>query len=282
MAKSLSTPKVGNVPKLNFAVYGEGGSGKSTLLKGFDADPRTGPALWIDVLGNPYLFAQDLTFGMELETWDDILEPVDFLRQGQPARHPFRKRWDIPKDLVFKSLVVDTFSSWQQLLIDFLVSEKPVNKGKMRDIVKVDARTHGNEIAGTTLSIIRQILTVPVHTLVSYQLQDKLIFSTNDGKSISSVDTKQEIALYGSSRTLIPPWHNLMGALRYEKFTKTEEVTKRGRTVEKPVVYTANVIRWRDTDGVGKNQVAPSLGEELVEPTAAKILDAIEQHWNNS
>lgn len=283
MAKPLTVPLFNGIPKLNMAIYGEGGAGKTTLAAGFAADPRTSPALWIDAMGNPQLFilSGKIQYGISIEKWQDLEEPLEFLLQKQPARHSFRRTYEqltgtpLPPEVIFKSLVIDTFTFEQQKLIDYIVDYKPSSgKNVVPGTTKVDAKIHGGEIAGTTLALMHQILSSPVHTFVTYQVYDKLIFTAGDGGQVLDVGTKSQIHLYGSARNLIPPWHNLMGKLDYVKKLVKDDKGKQ-------VAMSVPVIYWRDTESTGKNQIAPSLGEQLEFPTASKILDAIEEDWSS-
>ena len=273
MAKPLTIPMIGGIPKINAAFYGPGGVGKTTLAAGFATHPLTSPALWIDCYGNPHLLVlnESIQYGFTLEDWRDMEKPIDFFMSKQPANHPMRKDWGIPEDVVFRSVIIDTLSDEQRLLIDYIIEKRP---GRDTDLVKIEAKVHGAEIGGTTLHLVRQLLSCPVHTIVTYQLYEKLNFVGDDKGSIVSVGSKNEISLWGSSRQIIPPWHNLMAELVFE-----EQLIRQGnRMVRKPVL----VAYFRDTRSIGKNQLSPSMGEKMEDPTAEKILAYIEKDWSEA
>ncbi len=265
---------------LKFGVYGAAGQGKTTLLEGFHTDPRTGPALWLNVGGNPQMLLKrgTLDFAIGLDNFQDFLEPLNFLLTGQPEKHPFRKHWDIDPGYKFKSLVIDTFSDLQGLLIDQVVGIKSEDIGNM-DIQRIEVPTpnvHGKAIAGKTLFAARQmLLALNLHVFTSFQEHDTVQFSGEEGSTkITGGTNKIQISLWGQSRMRVPTWLNLMGRMYWVRggLVLTEV---NGKKVQKPDLYP--VIAWKDDNSHVKNQLAESLGEIVERPTAAKLLDLIEQ-----
>lgn len=270
--RKLGTPLFPDgLPKIDMGLYGEGGTGKTTLLGQFNDDPRTGPTLWVDAQGNPQTLEIQGTklWGFKLEHYRDVLVAVDFFLNNQPSKHPLRDKIDLPPDLVFKSLTVDTASFLQQRLIDYVVEVTPVRDAKKEGLIQVEATTHGARIAGTFLDLTRKILALPVHTFMSYQYHEKVNFQgTADGKIVGA-NTIAQVQLYGSSRVIIPPWHNAMGLL--VKMDGFDPKTKKPCTVTK--------VYWRAPDKTGKMQLTDRLPEVMENPTAKEILDAIQESW---
>lgn len=282
MAQRMTAPKQGQLPIIKFGVYGAAGQGKTTLLEGFHTDPRTGPSLWLNVGGNPQMLLKrgTLDFAIGLDNFQDFLEPLNFLLTNQPERHPFRKRWDIAPDFRFKSLVIDTFSDLQGLLIDSVVGIKSEDIGSM-DVQRIEVpspTTHGKEIAGKTLFAARQmLLALNLHVFVSFQEFDNVVFIGDESGKILSGTKKAQISLWGQSRMKVPTWLNLMGRMYWMKGGLVLTEVSPGKKINKPDFYP--VITWVDDEAHVKNQLAPSLGQQLDRPSADKILNLIEQDY---
>lgn len=276
----------GNLPTIKLGVYGAPGQGKTTLLGGFASDPRTGPALWLDCGGNPQLVVRSgfATTVLTMETATDILAPLDYLLGGQNNRHQFYRDFgNLFPDEPFKSLIIDTFSDWQGLLIDKIVGIDSSNLSRY-SIMNVEAPSptkHGKEIAQRTLFAARQmLLALDMNIFVAFQEHEGVEFEAGAGGSIASGSKKNKIALWGQSRMRIPAWLNLMGRMYWERQIVEEEVEVRGRKTTRQVGVDKPVIKWVDSEAHVKNQIAPSLGTGLVDPTAKQILNLIEQDYS--
>lgn len=261
------------MPKVDAGFYGEGGTGKTTLLGQFHEDPRTGPTFWIDAQGNPQILEVQGTklWGFKLEEYKDVLEPIDFFLNNQPAKHPLRDKLELPPDLVFKSITIDTASFLQQRLMDYIYALSPDGKMKSQGLVQIEATKHGAKIAGTFLDLTRKILALPVHTFLTYQYHEKVNFQGTSDGSITGANIQAQVQLYGSSRVIIPPWHTVMGLLVKESGFHPQ--------TKKP--QTSTVVYWRAPDKTGKMQLTDKLPEKMIDPTAKEILDAIQTSWQN-
>lgn len=284
---------IGGIPQLRFGVYGAGGCTKTSLLTQFANDPRTSPALWLNVCGNPEKAIMEgrIPFVMNMDTVSDLLEPLNYIQTGQNKGHSFWKKWSkyIPFDEPFKSIICDTFSDWQGLLIDDAVG---VDSSQLANysfnlIKAVDPRKHGKQIATQTLFAARQMLmTCPVHVLLSFQENEVVNFEGDETGHILAGSYRMQLGLWGQSRKRIPTWLNLMGHMYWRKITVYEDVlvqTGDGKEVkkQKPVGKNVPVITWVDDQAHVKNQVADALGTEMIDPSAAQILDVIEQSYVN-
>lgn len=268
--KALGTILYDGLPKIDMGLYGEGGTGKTTLLGQFHQDPRTGPTFWVDARGNPQILEIEGTklYGFQLEEFRDVLEPVDFFLNKQPAKHPLRAKLELPPDLLFKSITVDTASFVQQRMMDYIYELSPDSALKKQGLVQIEATKHGAKIAGTFLDLTRKLLTLPVHTFLSYQYFEKVNFTGTSDGSIAGANIQAQVQLYGSSRVIIPPWHNMMGLMVKEAGFDANR---------KPCTNT--VVYWRAPDKTGKAQLTNRLPEKMINPTAKEILDAIQANW---
>ncbi len=281
--------KTNEIPSLRMGVYGAAGQGKTTLLSTFAADPRTGPALWLNCAGNPQLLLRNgtLPFVLDLEVAEDILSPLSYLLSGQSQGHEFyRKYKEYLPDQPFQSVVIDTLSDWQGLLIDSIVGIKSNNLGAY-DIMKVETPSptkHGKDIAGKTLFAARQMLVaLDLHVFVGFQEFTNVVFDGNESGAIVKGGKARQISLWGQSRMRVPTWLNLMGRMYWrDKMVMEDVVLSNGQTKQRQVKKPVVVISWRDTEAHVKNQIAEGLGLELEDPTAQLILDIIEEEYKNA
>ena len=276
----MTAPAEGQLPLIRFGGYGAAGAGKTSLLSGFHMDPRTGPSLWLNCGGNPQMLLKhgDVDFIINLDTFQDFLEPINFLLSNQPEKHPFRQRWEIPADYRFKSLVIDTFSDLQGLLIDSIIGIKSEHL-EQYNVEKIEVPTpniHGKAIAGKTLFAARQmLLALNLHVFLGFQEHGTVEFSGEEGSAkITAGAKKIQVSLWGQSRMRVPTWLNLMGRMYWMRggFITKEVNGKRIQEIDK-----YPVIVWVDDESHVKNQLADSLGQQVDRPTAKIILDLIEQ-----
>lgn len=269
--QKLGTILYDGLPKMTAAFYGEGGTGKTTLVGQFANDPRLAPVFWVNAQGNPQVLelqGQHLV-GFDLDHYKDMLETIDFFASNQSVNNPLRKKLDLPPDLMFRTLVIDTASFLQQRLMDYIYELSPDTMLKKQGLVQIEATKHGAKIVGSFLSLVRKIMALPVHTILTYQLYEKVNFVQGAGDTIAGANVHKQIQLYGSSRVIVPPWHNLMGHV--EKVEGLDPKTKKRGTLVK--------LTWRAPDKTGKNQLSVSLDESMLNPSATEILDAIQQDW---
>jgi hypothetical protein len=228
----------------------------------------------------------ELDFVVDLATAEDLLSPLSYLLSGQSHNHDFYRKYSqhFPAQ-PFKSLVIDTLSDWQGLLIDSIVGIKSDNLAAY-DLMKVEAPSatkHGKDIAGKTLFAARQMLiALDVHVFMGFQEFTNVIFDDDGQGRISRGSKARQISLWGQSRMRIPTWLNLMGRMYWEAGMKVEEVQIGGKTKKRQVRDDYVVIAWQDPDAHVKNQIAKTLGTEVKRPTADKLLNLIEKEYNNA
>jgi hypothetical protein len=287
--KLMQKPKLGRgyLPQLKIGLYGLAGTGKTTLLGGFAADPRTSPILWLNCGGNPDLLFLNGTiqFALTLEEMSDILSPLSYLLGGQSKDHEFARTWkDYLPDEPFKTVVVDTFTDFQGLIVDRVTGIKSTDLARysITSIEAPDPTKHGKTIAAQTLVAARQmLLALPIHVLLGFQEIPATIFQGDGDGRISGAQQKDQINLWGKSRSTVPTWLNLMGRMSWDKVAETVTEVVGGKEVQKRVQRDAVVIRWQDAEAQVKNAISPSLGKHMIMPTAEKILDVIQGDYNN-
>jgi hypothetical protein len=240
------------LPLIKAMVYGFGGTGKTTLAFTFNQDKRTAPTLVLNASGNPdWLMRRDPTaVVIDLEKYEDIDLPFSFLLQGQPETHKFRKDYDIPGDVVFKTLVVDTFSDWQVRMIENVT-------GQLGQTLLSDARgptlKERGPILSKTIKPARELLTtLSLHVVLLLQERTKINIEGGTESSIPWID--------GGARELIPSWANFVGHMT-------------NQNVDKNIVP---VLTWKSASLVAytKNQWVPDINERgMAAPTASKLFD---------
>lgn len=238
------------VPLLKAIVYGFGGTGKTTFAFTFNQDERTAPALVLNASGNPD-WAMSLDPGivvLDLETYEDIDLPFAFLHAGQPEKHSFRRQYDIPSELVFKTLVIDTFSDWQIKMIESMTGD-PVALSDAR----APTLRERSPIKSKTIKSARELLTnLNLHVVLVTQETTKINIEGGTESSLPWID--------GGARDIIPSWANFVGHMT-------------NKAIEKNIMP---VLTWRSASVASytKNQWVPTIEERgLAGPTATKLLN---------
>lgn len=255
--RSVATTSDG-VPLLKAMIYGFGGTGKTTFAFSFQEDERTAPILVLNASGNPDwpMRANPDVVVIDLDAYEDIDLPYAFLHAGQPAAHEFRKRFDIPQEVVFKTVIVDTFSDWQQKLIESVTGQQTVTKLS-------DARgptlKERSPILSKTIKPARELLTtLNLNVILCLQERTKINIDGGSETCVPFID--------GGARELVPSWANFVGHLSNQGITKPD-------SKERVIVP---VLTWRSAsiESYTKNQWVPSIDERgLAAPTATKLLD---------
>lgn len=248
--RSVQTTTDG-VPLLKAMIYGVGGTGKTTLGFSFNADPRTGPALILNASGNPdwALREQPDAVVIDLEAYTDIDLPYEFLLAGQPAGHRFRKAYGISDDIVFKSLIIDTFSDWQIRMIDSITAGPKAGLSDARGPTLKER----SPILSKTVKPARELMTtLDMHVVLLMQERTKINLEGGTETSVPWID--------GGARELIPSWANFVGHTN-------------NQLINKEIVP---VLTWRSPSltSLTKNQWVPTIPERgLAVPTATKLFD---------
>lgn len=254
---------------LKALIYGTGGSGKTRFIRTFDDDERTARVLILSFAGNPVsiMLEDPEPFVIDCEAPEDTNLPWQFLVQGQPERHPFREKYDVPPDMEFGTVAIDTLTEIQRMINARLVGATNIPTGwkKMR------IQDWGDSF-GQMLNIARlfyENLTMcpkPVHVVMSVQERTEL-----DSQDVIS---KISVALQGQAKDTIHQYAELVIRLAQRNISKPGT---------KPTTGTVAFFTPGSTV-FAKNQLALTLGDDMVYPTAGKILDKILEapQWKKS
>lgn len=279
------TPTLKNY-QLKLVGFGWAGSGKTHLLYSFNSAPQSGPLLALNCRGNPDEFLLHKDNGVvvwNITSSSGIDMPLDFLIRGQPKNHPFRREADIPQDMMFKSVGLDTLTDWQLLkAMELLRGQK--NRGNDDPLLVEEIMKHLSDAPATkpafwgdlqnsTLAVAGALISLPIHVVIMLQKHVKVDFTGGS-------DSQEVPWLLGSSRDALPGWIPLVGSL-VNQYPVGSEVGKVKWWDGNPVAQNeaAPYIRWsrRQVDDLTKNQVTPALGKGMWTPSAEKILSIVEK-----
>lgn len=245
---------------MRFVIYGLTGQTKTTLAYSFHWDVRTGPALAVDMNGNPdlQLMKPGAPPVVSPDKSDELDTVIDFFNQGQPVKHALREyipNWN--PDILFKSLIVDTLTDWQNGAIARITGNENVRKTSA--VIPPMATSHGAQIFAQTMKVGRDMFNQRGYNVILViQEQESINFETGQRTS--------RPFLYGQARQQLLTWANLVG--------RVEKVNVSGKPT--PYVY----FEEASVKSLVKNQIAwPTLGKSIANPDAPKILDLIEQHY---
>jgi hypothetical protein len=240
--------------------FGTPGSGKTHLCASFNRDPRTAPALHIDVFGNvDYALVNDPTWTVISLTDAVELDVIyNFFRTGQPATHKLRAMLDLSPDQVFKTLSLDTVSDFQRLQI--------------ARILGIDLDAHITEITGpklndwtkisiATLTPIRQLVGLPVNVILTMQE-----FSAID---LEAATTKARPFLQGQAIQMAPSYVPLMGRMEW----KDVPVAAGSRERELALITS---FRTSSKEAFVKNDLTDRISKDVSWLTANKLLNLIQ------
>jgi len=252
-------------------VYGPAGSGKTRFGGTLNLDERTAPVLFLNAVGNPVSLRDydPQPYVVDVESLRDVSYIFNFLRTQRPD-HPFRQQLNIPEDVVFKSVVLDTLTEMHRMITcevagmpyEFytrdLSSETPVDFSESPKL----EYSHWQQVLTRTLNVVSLFLRLPMHVVLIAQ-ENRL--TDEEGKEIGF-----EPLFQGQSRRYVPTWAEIVAHIqRRSSMVETPGGTMRRRTI--------SVMRFSASDKYyAKNQVSIALGKEMEQPTVTKILDLIE------
>jgi hypothetical protein len=245
---------------LKMLIYGQGGSGKTRFIRTFDDDPRTARVLILSYAGNPVsiMLEDPEPFVIECDTPEDTNLPWQFLVAGQPEKHRFRDAYEVPKDMIFRTVAIDTLTELQRQVNARIagVSQTPAGWNKMRI-------QDWGESFGHMLNIARLFYTNlteckrPVHVIMSVQERSEMD-SENKVEKIS-------VALQGQAKDTVHQYAELGARLAQRTIAKPGQEP----TIGTVAFFSVMGKVW------AKNQLAMSLGNDMAFPTAGKILDKV-------
>jgi hypothetical protein len=245
---------------IKMIAYGTPGTGKTQLCASFNTDPRTGPALHLDIYGNVAASLRDDPSWVVATITDPVqIDTVyNFFRQGQPASHALRRELDIAPDIVFKSLTIDTVSDLQRLQIERLLG-KPSDESIMD--TPAPKLPDWTKIAMLTLTPIRQLVYLPgVHVVLTLQEYTAL--------DIEQATTKARPFLLGQAIQMVPGYVELSGRMQWQRVTSGPESDDK----ELAIVTT---FRAPSDAAFVKNNVSKFFPNKVKWATATKLVDAL-------
>lgn len=249
---------------LRMLVYGEGGSGKTRFINSFDKDPRTARVLHLSFAGNPVsiMMEDPEPFVIECSNPDDVNLPWEFLVKGQPKKHRFRDVYELPEDLIFKTVAIDTLTEVQRQVNARLVGAERIPTGwkKMR------IQDWGDSF-GVMLNIARLFYEdcpraiPPLHVVMSVQQR----IDYDDKEQVAKI----HVALQGQAKDTVHQYAEL--AARLERRAILPKDAPPGTKAEIGTVAFFDIVgaQW------AKNQLSMALGTSMAFPTGAKILDTV-------
>lgn len=249
-------------PYLRLLLYGIPGSLKTRTAGTACLDERTSPVLWLDAAGNPvsirdYPEHPDIIMVEELK---DLNDPYNWIREGQPANHPFVKRFNLRPP--YKCLVVDQITDVQRLSYNLVTGNTTTGPG---DIPKAHQIQHFMGILNQMVNFAKSYYSLPLHVIMT--AQEKTETDTTTGL------TRNAPLLWGQADTEVPGYANVVARMVHRAVTKTALLKViEDATLEKVIDGVALFLP--SGKYVAKDQFG-RLGSYIVDPTVTKMLDLI-------
>jgi hypothetical protein len=242
------------------ALYGRSGTGKTTLASTW---PK--PILYLNILDNGEESISDVegVDVVDIETSDDLLEQILWLT----------KKANKGK-LVYKTVILDTMTQLQGILVRELGEKKKIPKGKRAGDFGVFTRQDWGSIAGDLIKVIMDIRALPVNSVFIAQ---ERVFNAGDEEDDGIDQLAPEVGtkLMPSVNKDLCASVNIIGNTFIRiKVTKTKD--KRGK-VSKEIkkqfclrlgpneVYTTKIRKPKGIE-------APDF---IIDPTFRKIMDIV-------
>jgi hypothetical protein len=256
-------------------VYGNTGVGKTRFVGTFDDDPRTERVLILNSAGNPTSLrgAARPPYVFDVTSLRDIAEVIDFLRDQSPER-PFRKKYNIPADVVFRTVAVDTLTELQRMIV-CEVGGVPydLTSANVLDVdVSPQLQIQGwGQVLGRTLNAVSLLVQLPMHVI--FTAQERAVVNDQTG-----VVTSYGPILQGAAIVYVPALVNLVVRIVRRVVLDGGKVVSQEDPAQRKI---ASVMYFEGAGQcVAKNQLDPRLGVSMIDPTAKKILDTIEMEGN--
>ena len=267
--KALTLSK--GLPLLKMGLLGHPGTGKTPTLATLVADPRLAPALWLDCGGNAEWVQRSgfIQYGVGLEKADDLDDVVEFIAMGQPANHPVRTVLGIGKEVVFKSVVLDTANRWQGLALEEIRQAKldnlikkaggrptPDQLRELRKRSEIDSLKDASEIAERTRRTLTPFVALPINVFITFHEDERIqVMAGEDGRGVGSVTKSIRPLFWGKTLGEVLGLLNLVGRIKTSKEVEEKQVGNKVVKVEKPY----STITWVSDDMMVKNQVSQRL-----------------------
>lgn len=245
--------------ELSAAVYGRSGTGKTTLAASW---PK--PILYINIRDNGEESISDVEGidEVDIETSEDLLEQILWLHKKASKGK-----------LVYKTVVLDTMSQLQTLLVEEMGATKKIPKGKRPGDFGVLHRQDWGKISGDLIKVIMDIRALPVNSVFIAQ---ERVFNAGDEEDDGIDQLAPEVGtkLMPSVNKDLCASVNIVANTFIRIKVKTKKVDgKKERTITKQFclrlgpneVYTTKIRKPKGIE-------APDF---IIDPTYRKIIDIV-------
>jgi len=244
-------------PYVRILFYGTAGATKTRTVSTAAWDERTAPALMLETGGNPISIRdyEKIPTIVKLETVGDLNAPYDWFHRGQPANHPFAKKFGL--ELGYKSIIIDSLTDLQRLVIDETTNRTDVAPG---DPVAALGLQGFGQILARVLHMTRLYFGLPVHVFIT------CLESEHAGVL--------KPLLWGQARDEVPGYGYVVGRLAHrDDLPPKIKVVLKGELESAKSAYIA--LFSKQSQYYAKDQYGV-LGHYLVDPTIGKIMDLIQ------
>lgn len=253
---------------LRMLIYGKPGSGKSTLAYSSTLDKRSLNVLAIDCIGNPgsvYGIAGDVTI-VQLDTIKDFNIIQNFIATNQPSDHPFRKLIGIDSKIRYNTLIIDSLTELQSLMLNGITGADKLGIGDDRPFIN---QNQFGKLLGQTLSIVKTLMEMPINVIFT-ALEEEI-------KNEAGAVIGNDIMLIGKAKTQIPGFFHTVGrTITFNKFPSAyqDAVKKEAISLNIKLEPTTNIVMFAQLGKFeAKDQGKPKLPDFIILPTITDILD---------
>lgn len=254
-AKSISEVKRNS----SAALYGRSGTGKTTLAASW---PK--PILYLNIRDNGEESISDVEGidVVDIESSEDLLEQILWLHKKASKGK-----------LVYKTVILDTMSQLQTLLVEEMGATKKIPKGKRAGDFGVLHRQDWGKISGDLIKVIMDIRGLPVNSVFIAQ---ERVFNAGDEEDDGIDQLAPEVGtklMPSVNKDLCASVNIVANTFIRIKVTKKKSDGKTEKTIKKQFclrlgpneVYTTKVRKPKGIE-------AP---DYIIDPTYRKIIDIV-------
>lgn len=257
---------------LRVLAYGKPGAGKTHFVGSASLDPRTAPALHVDVSGNPETLRKqrERPHVLRLETLDDLNHIYDWFYRRQPATHVLCSKFGLKPG--YKTLIFDGITAIQRKSFELVMNTGNVQPGSVQPKAEW---SHYRSVLAQMLKIAQCFFqTLPsTHVLVTaLEHTDQRLQTPGDQTSAYAY---AEVALQGQSGDELPG--EALAVMRLTAAAATDPAVlnpllPKDKNIPRPVsigqLLPSRTVYAKDQHGFGMAY--------MPDPTVTKMLDIIE------
>lgn len=253
--------------KLKLLVYGKPGSGKTHFCGSLGLDERTTPVLHIDVAGNPITLHKGLAKGAAI----DVLQPeklsdlnlvYDWLAAGQPLDKHLAKKFELTRQ--YKSLVFDGITGIQR---DSFTETMGTADHGFADFFPKREYKHYGAVLQQMIHMAKLLYALDLHCVVTAQDHTQTRY-TVPGDFSTAFEYHYPL-LEGEGKVEFPGY-----ALAVIRLVPIATDVAKGKQLQAKYNYgSTEHNRYQ----YGKDQHGFGIEAGLADPTAAKLLDLLEE-----